>query len=107
MTARSGAPRVNTSRVPGMRLSSVSSVWATSARSRAPRWGSSVHRVSAITGTSSMPLGLMMGWPTPRFAGIQSWFENTLSYRRTSAGWRFTPTSNSTVSTATPGRLIE
>ena len=54
-----------------------------------------------------MPLGLMMGWPTPRFAGIQSWFENTLSYRRTSAGWRFTPTSNSTVSTAMPGRLIE
>ncbi len=98
---------VNTSRVPGMRLSSVSSVCATSASSSGPRSASSVHSVSAITGTSSMPLGLISGWPTPRFCGIQSWLENTLSYSRTSAGWRFTPTSNSTVATTMPGRLTE
>ena len=36
--------------------------------------GSSVHSVSAITGTSSMPIGRTSGWPTPRPAGTKSWF---------------------------------
>ena len=60
-----------------------------------------------MTGTSSMPFGFTIGWPTPTPCGSQSWLENTWLYRRTSAGWRCTPTSYSTVITAMPGRLIE
>ena len=76
-TARSGLPMVYTSRVPGMRLISVSSECATSASWVGPVAGSLDQSVSAITGTSSMPLGLMIGWPTPVPAGNQSRFENT------------------------------
>ena len=40
-------------------------------------------------------------------AAVKSALEKTWLYSRTSALWRGTPTSNSTVSTAAPGRLIE
>src|SRR5574343_1246754 len=98
---------VYTSRVPGTRLSSVSRLCATFASACPSMAGSSLHRVSAITGTSSMPFGLTNGWPTPTPGGIQSWLEYTWLYRRTMAGWRSTPTVYSTVSTAMPGREIE
>ena len=98
---------VYTSRVPGTRLSSVSSARATWARSVAPRAGSSVHSVRLITGTSSMPIGRTSAWPMPTPGGTQSWFEYTRLYTRTIASRRGTPTSNSTVNTAMPGRLTE
>ena len=55
-------------------------------------------------GTSSMPLGLISGSPTPRPGGSQSALALTVSYRRTSASVRGTPTLNCTVITARPGR---
>jgi hypothetical protein len=55
-------------------------------------------------GTSSMPLGLTKGSPTPRPLGSQSAFALIVSYRRTSASVRGTPTLNCTVTTARPGR---
>ena len=51
-----------------------------------------------------MPLGLMSGAPTPRPRGSQSALALTVSYRRTSASVRGTPTLNCTVTTARPGR---
>ena len=74
-TARSGAPMVYTSRVPGTCLIAFSSVCAISPRSSAPRRGSSVHNETAITGTSSMPLGLTTTGPTGIPEGIQSVLE--------------------------------
>ena len=58
-------------------------------------------------GTSSMPLGLMMGSSTPRSRGSQSLCVRKVSCRRTSASMRATPTLNCTVSTARPGRETE
>ena len=55
-------------------------------------------------GTSSMPLGLMTGASTPSPLGSQSELAPTVSYRRTSASLRLTPTLNCTVSTAMPER---
>ena len=52
--------------------------WATWASSCAPRAGSSVHSVSVTMGTSSMPMGRMMGSPTPRLGGSQSRLEKSL-----------------------------
>ncbi|MCY1535480.1 hypothetical protein D9M68_708870 [compost metagenome] len=105
-TARPGPPMVTTSRVPGTRLSSVSTACATRSRSSA-LCASFVHSVAASTGTSSMPLGLTIGVSTPRPCGSQSWLALSTSYRRTSASVRGTPTLNCTVSTATPGRATE
>ena len=65
------------------------------------------HSVAASTGTSSMPLGLTMGGITPKPWGSQSWLALSTSYKRTNASVRGTPTSNCTVSTATPGRDTE
>ena len=58
-------------------------------------------------GTSSMPLGLMIGGSTPRPLGSQSAFELTVSYSRTRASMRGTPTLYCTVRTARPGRETE
>ena len=58
-------------------------------------------------GTSSMPFGLTKGAKTPNPFGNQSAFELTLSYRRTSASVRATPTLNCTVMIAIPGRDID
>ena len=58
-------------------------------------------------GTSSMPIGLMMGSPTPSVGDTQSLFELMVSYRRTSAWVRSSPTLNCTVSTAMPGLVTE
>ena len=55
-------------------------------------------------GTSSIPLGLMMGSRTPRFLGSQSALSRKVSCRRTSASVCGTPTLNCTVITAMPGR---
>src|SRR5690554_1170346 len=65
------------------------------------------YSVKVITGTSSMPRGLMTGWEAPRFCGNQSWFEYTWLYNRTRASWRAMPTSNCTVITAWPWRDTE
>ena len=54
-------------------------------------------------GTSSMPLGLMIGSSTPKPLGNQSALEFTVSYKRTSASVRATPTLNCTVMMARPG----
>ena len=54
-----------------------------------------------------MPLGLISGGPTPRPRGSQSALALTVSYRRTSASVRGTPTLNCTASTATPGFEID
>ena len=54
-----------------------------------------------------MPIGRTSGWPTPRLGGTKPWFWNTWLYSRTIAVCRGTPTWNSTVITAMPGRLIE
>ena len=54
-------------------------------------------------GTSSMPLGLTIGSPTSSCAGSQSRLEWIVSYNRTSASVRGTPTLNCTVMTAMPG----
>ena len=64
---------VLTSRLPGTRLSSASSVCATRSISTALRW-SCAHSVMPSTGTSSMPLGRTMGVSVPSPAGSQSWF---------------------------------
>ena len=93
---------VLTSRVPGTRLSSASMLCATRSSASAPL--RSPCSVSATMGTSSTPLGLMMGAPTPKPRGNQSALAPTVSYRRTTAVWRGTPTLNCTVSSATPGR---
>ena len=56
---------------------------------RRPCRGLRLKRVSATIGTSSMPLGLMIGAQTRRGrCGSQSAFELTVSYRRTSASDR-------------------
>ena len=60
-TARPGPPMVVTSRVPATRFRSASMLCATRSRSKAPVSGSSLYSVSATIGTSSMPLGLMIG----------------------------------------------
>ena len=52
---------VATSRVPGMRLSSVSIARETCCSEKAARSGSAVHSVKLTMGTSSMPLGLISG----------------------------------------------
>src|SRR6266581_457932 len=67
-----GPPTVTTSRVPGMRLNSISAARATFSSSKAPLSGSAVWKVRVTMGTSSMPLGLMIGSPTPRFGETQS-----------------------------------
>ncbi len=54
-----------------------------------------------------MPLGLMIGASVPRLGETQSRLELIVSYRRTSASTRGTPTLNCTVSTAMPGRETE
>ena len=105
-TARSGPPMVCTSRVPGTRFNSASTVCATRSRSTAGR-ASLLHKVTASTGTSSMPLGLTMGASVPSSRGSQSWLALSTSYRRTSASVRGTPTLNCTVITAMPGRATE
>ena len=101
--ARPGPPMVCTSRVPGTALSSDSKLCATNAKSTAALL-SGLHKVSASTGTSSMPLGLTIGGKVPRSRGNQSWLALSTSYKRTKASVRGTPTLNCTVSTATPGR---
>src|SRR5690554_4896941 len=95
------------SRVPGTRFRATSSICARRVSS-SPLWvpvGS--YSVKVITGTSSMPRGLMTGWEAPRFCGNQSWFEYTWLYSRTRASWRAMPTSNCTVITAWPWRDTE
>ena len=72
LTARPGPPMVCTSRAPGTRLSSASSVLATRSISKADI-SDGLHSVTPSTGTSSMPLGLTTGASTPRFFGNQSW----------------------------------
>ncbi len=104
ITARPGPPTVFTSRVPGTRLISASTLRATRSRSKAPVSARVLCSVSATMGTSSTPFGLMMGCSTPRPLGSQSALAPTVSYRRTTAAWRGTPTLNCTVTTATPGR---
>ena len=101
--ARPGPPIVVTSRVPGTRFSSASSAWATRSTSKAPRSLSSVHSVSVTIGTSSMPLGFTRGSPTPSSLGSQSRFALTVSWRRTRASVRGTPTLNCAVTMAKPG----
>ena len=96
-----------TVRVPGTRFKSTSTLWATRSRSKAPVCGFGLNSVSETMGTSSMPLGLTSGGCTPRPWGSQSAFDCTVSYSRTSASVRGTPTLNCTVSTATPGRATE
>ena len=104
ITARPGPPTVCTSRVPGTRLRSASMLWATRSRSKAPVSASLLNSVRVTMGTSSMPLGLMMGSNTPKFLGSQSALERSVSCRRTSASVRGTPTLNCTAITAKPGR---
>ena len=104
ITARPGPPMVLTSRVPGTRFRSASTLCATRSRSKGPVLGFLLNSVSVTMGTSSMPLGLMMGSSTPRPFGSQSALEFTVSYSRTSASVRGTPTLNCTVMIATPGR---
>ena len=106
-TARPGPPRVCTSRVPGTRLISASRLWATRSSAKAPEVSSRLCRVSVTTGTSSMPLGLMIGSMAPSPLGSQSALLRKVSCRRTSASVRGTPTLNCTVITATPGRDTE
>ena len=77
---------------------------ATRSRSKAPIAGFLLNSVSVTIGTSSMPLGLINGVSTPRPLGSQSALELTVSYSRTSASVRGTPTLNCTVRTARPGR---
>ena len=103
-TARPGPPIVVTSRVPGTRFRSASMLCATRSRSNGPLLASSAYSVKVTIGTSSMPLGLISGSPTPRPRGSQSLFALTVSCSRTSASVRGTPTSNCTVITASPGR---
>ena len=103
-TARPGPPMVVTVRAPGTRISSASMLWATRSRAKGPLSGSSLNRVRVTTGTSSMPLGRMMGSCAPRPRGSQSALLRRVSCRRTSASVRGTPTANCTVSTAMPGR---
>ena len=50
-----------------------------------------------------MPLGLTMGGSTPSPCGSQSVLELSVSYKRTNASVRGTPTLYCTVITATPG----
>ena len=102
-TPRPGPPMVVTSRVPGTRFRSASMLWATRSSSKAPLPAVVPNNVRVTMGTSSMPLGLMRGGSTPRPAGSQSALAFTVSYRRTSASVRGTPTLNCTVSTARPG----
>jgi hypothetical protein len=102
-----GPPMVLTSRVPLTRLSSSSTARPTCCSSKAERAGSRVHKVSATTGTSSMPFGLMIGSPTPNSGEIQSRWLWMVSYRRRMASWLGTPTLNCTVITAMPGRDTE
>jgi len=87
-----------------MRFNSVSVARATCCSENAARAGSAVHSVKLAIGTSSMPLGLISGVPTPSCGDSQSACDCTVSYRRTSAVWLGTPTSNCTVITAIPGR---
>jgi hypothetical protein len=54
---------LDTSRVPLIRLSSTSAERATCCKSKALRSASAVQKVSATIGTSSMPFGLITGWP--------------------------------------------
>ena len=77
---------------------------ATRSRSNALASGFLLYSVSETMGTSSMPLGLMMGSSTPRLRGNQSALSRMVSCSRTKASVRGTPTLNWTVSTATPGR---
>ena len=97
---------VVTSRLPGTRFSSASSVCATVSICAALRW-SWAHSVMPSTGTSSMPLGRTIGGSVPSPAGSQSWWALSTSYSRTSASVLATPTLNCTVSTARPGRATE
>ena len=103
-TARPGPPMVATSRVPGTRFRSASTLCATRSRSKASLLPVLSNSVSVTIGTSSMLRGLISGSPTPRPRGSQSAFALTVSYRRTSASVRATPTLNCTVITASPGR---
>ena len=98
---------VVTSIVPGTRFSSASTACATRSSSKAPRSGSRVHSVSATIGTSSMPLGTTTGVSVPTSRGNQFWLALSTSYSRTRASVRGTPTLNSTVTTARPGRATE
>ena len=54
-----------------------------------------------------MPLGLMIGSPTPRLGESQSRWEKIVSYSSTSARSCGTPTLNCAVSTAIPGLETE
>ena len=82
-------------------------LWATRSRSKAPVSASLLNKVRVTIGTSSMPLGLMMGSSTPRFLGSQSAFVRSVSCKRTKASMRGTPTLNCTVMTAKPGRASD
>jgi hypothetical protein len=106
-TTRSGPPSVTTSRVPATRLISTSTAWATLASARLLASGRSLYSVSATIGTSSMPLGLTIGSPTPTCGLIQSRLAISVSCRRTSAAMRSSPTLNCTVRMARPGRVTE
>ena len=77
---------------------------ATRSKSNAPVSGSLLNSVKVTMGTSSMPLGLMMGSITPKFMGNQSVFDRNVSCKRTKASVRGTPTLNCTVKMAKPGR---
>ena len=103
ITARPGPPMVFTSRVPFTRLSSVSRLFATRSNSCTSVCGFLLYKDRVTIGTSSMPLGLTMGGNTPSPCGSQSVLELSVSYKRTNASVRGTPTLYCTVITATPG----
>ena len=101
--ARDGPPTVVTSRVPLTRFKSISMFCAMRSSSKALRSVSLPCKVSDTMGTSSMPLGLMRGCNTPKPLGSQSACELTVSYKRTKASVRGTPTLYCTVTTDMPG----
>ncbi len=70
---------VTTSRVPAMRLRSISVARATCCISKADLAGSELWNVRVTMGTSSMPLGLMIGAITPRLGESQSLCESMVS----------------------------
>ena len=104
VTARPGPPTVVTSRVPRTRFRSASMLCATRSRSSAPVAVSVLCSVSVRIGTSSMLLALTIGASVPKVFGSQSACDRAVSWSRTSASVRGTPTLNCTVTTASPGR---
>ena len=95
---------VLTSRVPATRLISDSKLCATRSKSCASEFGDLSNNDKVTIGTSSIPLGLTIGLPTPKLCGNQSELEFKVSYKRTKASVRGTPTLYCTVTTAMPGR---